>query len=335
MILLAASSLGGIQHLLAYDFMRQAFGAGTFIALAAGLVGYFVVLRNQVFTSDALGHVAFAGSLGALVAGIQQLLGLFAGTIAVSLGMGALGGRARGRDVVIGTVFAWVLGVGGLFLTLYSMSSHTSDETVGTNVLFGSILGIGSSRAFVASAVGAASCLAVLVLARPLLFLSIDPEVARARGLPTRALTAAFMILLGVTVAEATQVVGALLIFSLLVTPAAVAQRLTSRPYLGLLVSAAIAVGCVWLGLTLAFIKPWPASFWITALAFAAFAVTHLGPPVWQAVGGPLGMRRHGMKPGDTTRPTPAGRVVTVAERRPAGPDEAPAPEGARAGRED
>jgi zinc/manganese transport system permease protein len=271
------------QHLLAYDFMRNALLAGTFIALAAGLVGYFAVLRNQVFTSDALGHVAFAGSLGALVLGIQQVLGLFGSTIAVTLGIGALGGRARGRDVVIGAVFAWILGLGALFLSLYTVSSNTSNGAAGVHVLFGSILGIGQSTAIMASVLAAAACVGLLLIARPLLFLSIDPDVAAARGLPTRVLTAAFLLILAITVAEAVQVVGALLIFSLLVTPASVAQRLTTRPYAGLLLSAAIAVGCVWMGLALAFATPWPASFWITAVAFTAFAATHLAPQVWHA----------------------------------------------------
>jgi zinc/manganese transport system permease protein len=264
-----------IAHMLGYDFVRNALLAGTCIAMAGGLVGYVAFLRNQVFTSDALGHVAFAGSLGALLAGVVQLLGLFGSTIAVALGMGALGGRARGRDVVIGAVLSWVLGLGGLFLSLYAISGNTSNGAIGVTVLFGSIFGISAGNAVLAAAIALAACAGLLLIARPLLFLSIDPDVAGARGLPVRWLTAAFLVLLAVTVAEAVQVVGALLIFVLVVTPAATAQRLTARPYVGMLLSAAIAVACVWAGLTLAFVTPWPTSFWITAVAFLGFAVVY------------------------------------------------------------
>jgi zinc/manganese transport system permease protein len=269
------SALQVLTLMLTYDFMRNALLAGTFIAVVGGLVGYFAVLRNQVFTSDALGHVAFTGALGALVAGFQLLPGLFGSTIAVTLGIGALGGRARARDVMIGAVFAWVLGLGGLFLTIYTTSGGAGNGTVGVTVLFGSILGIGTQNAVLATAIAIGASVLLLLLARPLLFLSIDPDVAVARGLPARALTAAFLVLLAVTVAEAVQVVGALLIFVLVVTPAAIAQRLTARPYAALLLSAALSVACVWVGLTLAFLTPWPASFWICAVAFAGFVAVY------------------------------------------------------------
>ncbi len=261
-----------VREILSYDFMRHAALAGTFIALAAGLVGYFVVLRNQVFTSDALGHVAFTGGLGALLAGVQLLVGVFGSTIAIALGMGGLGGRARGRDVAIGTVFAWVLGVGVLFLSLYTTArSGTVSGTAGVSILFGSILGLQTAQVWTATIAGIATSLLLLAIARPLMFISIDPDVAAARGVPVAAITAIFLVLLGATVAEAVQAVGALLIFGLMVTPAAVAQRMTSRPYAGLILSAVLAVACVWLGLGLAFYLSYPASFFITALAFAAY----------------------------------------------------------------
>jgi zinc/manganese transport system permease protein len=270
-----------VREILSYDFMRNAVLAGTFIALAAGLVGYFVVLRNQVFTSDALGHVAFTGGLGALLANVQLLVGVFGGTIAIALGMGGLGGRARGRDVAIGTVFAWVLGVGVLFLSLYTTArSGTASGTAGVSILFGSILGLQTAQVTIAAAAGIATSLLVLAIARPLMFMSIDPDVAAARGVPVTAITVLFLALVGATVAEAVQAVGALLIFGLMVTPAAVAQRITTRPYAGLLLSAALAVACVWVGLGLAFYLSYPASFFITALAFAAYIGSELGARV-------------------------------------------------------
>jgi zinc/manganese transport system permease protein len=260
-----------MQQMLALDFMRNAFLTGGCIALAAGLVGYFVVLRNQVFTADALGHVAFTGSLGGLLAGLNLLVGVFGSCIAVALAIGTLGGRGRGRDVAIGTVFAWVLGVGVLFLSLYITARSAATGSVGVSVLFGSILGLQPTQVVVGSITGLATCIVTLLVARPLLFLSVDPDVAVARGVPTRALTAIFVVLLAVTVAESVQAVGALLIFGLMVTPAAIAQNLSARPWLGMALSAFIALAVVWAGLVLSFYIPYPTSFFITSLAFAAY----------------------------------------------------------------
>lgn len=259
---------------LSYDFMQYALLAGTFTALAAGLVGYFVVLRNEVFTSDTLGHVAFTGGLGALVAGLQLLVGVFGSTIAVAVGLGTLGGRARGRDVAIGTVFAWVLGLGVLFLSLYTSNRSASGGTAGVSILFGSILGLQAAQAVITAVAGAITTLALFAIARPLMFISVDPDVAAARGVPTTMVTLFFLVLLGATVAEAVQAVGALLIFGLMVTPAAIAQRVTSRPYVGMFLSGALAVAFVWAGLALAFYISYPPSFFITALAFGTYLVT-------------------------------------------------------------
>jgi zinc/manganese transport system permease protein len=263
-----------LQAMLAYDFMRTAFIAGGCIAAAAGLVGYFVVLRNQVFTTDALGHVAFTGGMGGLLVGLNLLVGVFGSCIAVALAIGSLGGRGRGRDVAIGTVFAWVLGLGLLFLSIFTSSHSASAGTTGISVLFGSILGMQPAQALIASGAGLVTCIALLVIARPLLFVSLDPEVATSRGVPIRMLTALFLILVAITVAESVQAVGALLVFALMVTPAAVAQNLTTSPYAGMALSAAVAVLAVWLGLTLAFYISYPVSFFITALAFGSFIVS-------------------------------------------------------------
>ena len=263
------------MSMFALEFMRNAFVAGGCIALAAGLVGYFVVLRNQVFTADALGHVAFTGGLGGVLAGLNLLAGVFASCIAVALAIGALGGRARGRDVAIGTVFAWVLGLGVLFLSLYTTARSAASGTLGVSVLFGSILGLQPAQVIVGSLTGLATVAVMIVIARPLLFLSIDPEVAVARGVPARALTSLFFILVAVTVAESVQAVGALLIFALIVTPAAIAQNLSTRPWAGMALSAGIAVAVVWLGLILAFYVALPVSFLITGLAFALYLASN------------------------------------------------------------
>jgi zinc/manganese transport system permease protein len=256
--------------MLAHEFMRNAFLAGTFVALACGLVGYFVVLRGQVFAGDALGHVAFTGALAA--AGIDVRLGLFVATLGVAAGMGALGRRARPDDVVIGSVFAWVLGLGALFLSIFIAGSSGSDGTAAVRVLFGSILGLSAGEARLAAAIAVAACLALLALARPLLLSSFDPEVARGLGVPVRALGIAFLVVLGAVAAEATQAVGALLLLGLLAAPGGAARLLTDRPWHGLALSAAIAVGSTWAGLVLSYeIESLPAGTAVIGVATAVF----------------------------------------------------------------
>jgi zinc/manganese transport system permease protein len=268
-----------VTHLftmLTHPFMQYAFLGGTAVGLAAGLVGYFLVLRAQVFTADALSHVAFTGALAALAAGMDVRLGLFALTILVALGMGALGHRARPDDVVIGGVFAWVLGLGVFFLTLYtSTRSGRGNGSAGVGVLFGSIFGLSASRTLVTALVALAICAVLLAIARPLLFASLDEQVAAARGVPVRLLGFVFLALVGATAAEATQVVGALLLLGLLAAPAGAANRLTTRPLRGLGLSAVIAVGSVWLGLTASYTIPHtPPSFAILAVATLTYLTT-------------------------------------------------------------
>ncbi|HEY2764431.1 MAG TPA: metal ABC transporter permease, partial [Pseudonocardiaceae bacterium] len=190
-------------------FFVRALLAGTAVAAAAGLVGYFLVLRAQVFTADALSHVAFTGALAALVIGIDLRAGLFAATVAVALAMGVLGRRGSADDVVIGTIFAWVLGLGVFLLTLYTTTRSSGNGSAGVTVLFGSIYGISRSQAMTAALIAAAVCGCVVAIARPLLFASIDEAVAAARGVPVRLVGFGFLTLVGVAAAEASQVVGA------------------------------------------------------------------------------------------------------------------------------
>lgn len=260
--------------MLSHEFMRNAFLAGTFVALACGLVGYFVVLRAQVFAGDALSHVAFTGALAAAAAGIDVRLGLFVATLGVAAGLGALGHRARPDDVVIGSVFAWILGLGALFLSIFVAGSSGSDGTAAVRVLFGSILGLSAGEARLAAAIALAACGALLVLARPLLLSSLDPEVARGLGVPVGALGVAFLVVLGAVAAEATQAVGALLLLGLLAAPGGAARLLTDRPWHGLALSAAIAVGSTWAGLALSYeIESLPASTAIIGVASAVFVL--------------------------------------------------------------
>jgi zinc/manganese transport system permease protein len=282
MILSAAGASDSLASILAHPFMRYALVAGTAIAFACGVVGYFLVLRGQVFTGDALSHVAFTGALAALAFGIDPRLGLFATTVAVAVGMGVLGRSGRADDVVIGSVFAWVLGLGVLFLSLYTTDrsgTTGSNGAAGVSVLFGSIFGLSRTDALGAAAIGAAVAASVVLLARPLLFATIEEAVARARGLPVAGLGVGFLALVGLTAAESTAVVGALLLVGLLAAPAAAAQRLTVRPYLGLFLSAAISIASVWVGLTISYvIARVPPSFAIIATAVGMYAIVAFAP---------------------------------------------------------
>jgi zinc/manganese transport system permease protein len=261
-----------VAHMLALPFLRDAFVAGTAIALASGLAGYFVVLRSQVFTGDALSHVAFTGALAALVAGVSLLFGLYAACVLIALAMAALGQRGQADDTVIGATFAWILGLGALFLTMYTTSARGTDATAGVNVLFGTIFGLSGGHALTDAVVSLGVAAGVLVIARPLLFASIDESVARARGVPVRALGFVFLALVGVAAAAASQAVGALLLLGLLAGPAGAAQRLTARPYRALWLSALIALASVWAGLTIAYAFPkFPPSFAILAVVVGVY----------------------------------------------------------------
>jgi zinc/manganese transport system permease protein len=262
--------------MLSHPFMQHAFLAGTAVALAAGLVGYFLVLRAQVFTADALSHVAFTGALAALAAGIDARIGLFTLTILVALAMGGLGRRGRPDDVVIGGVFAWILGLGVFFLTLYtSTRSGAGNGSASITVLFGSIFGLSAGRAVLTAAIAALTCAAIIAITRPLLFASLDEDVAAARGISVRLLGYGFLALVGATAAESTQVVGALLILGLLAAPAGAASRITARPLPAMGLSAAIAVASVWTGLAASYTIPkMPPSFAILAVATGIYLTT-------------------------------------------------------------
>jgi zinc/manganese transport system permease protein len=267
----------GLLNTVSQPFFLTAFVTGTSIAAACGLVGYFLVLRAQIFTGDALSHVAFTGALAALAFGVDLRVGLFAGTIGVALLMGALGRHGRADDVVIGNIFAWILGLGVFFLTLYTTTRSTANGAAGVSVLFGSIFGISTSQATVATIIAAAIIAVMLLLARPLLFATLDPAVATARKVPVRLLGLVFLAATGACTAEATQAVGALLLLGLLAAPAGAALQLTTRPFPALGLSVLLAVGEMWVGLGLSSAIPvLPPSFAILATATLVYAATAL-----------------------------------------------------------
>jgi zinc/manganese transport system permease protein len=265
--------LSDLGQMLSFEFMRNAFEAGAMVSIVAGLVGYFVVLRRTAFAAHALSHVGFAGAAGAAVISLSPVWGLLVFCLGGAGVMGALGQRLRERDTVIGIVLAFMLGLGVLFISLY-----TGYATEAYSILFGEVLGISSGNLVLTAIIGAITLLLLAAMYRPLLFASVDEEVAEARGVPTRALSIGFMVTLALAVAVSVQVVGVLLIFSLLVTPAAVADRLTSRPATAMLVSVMTALACTMVGLAIAFYVTAPVSFFITSLAFGTYLVVRWTP---------------------------------------------------------
>ena len=263
--------------MFAHPFVRDAYLAGTFIALACGTVGWFAVLRGQVFATDALSHVAFVGAIAAAVVGVDERIGLFALTLLVAAGLGAAGERARSDDAVTGIALAWVLGIGVLLLAVLATRRGGASGVTTANTLFGSIYSLSPGGARLAAVVAAAVTLLICAGARPLLLASLEPELAVLRGIPVRWLAAGFMAALAAVTAESTQAVGALLLLGLIAAPAGAARALTARPYAGLALSAALAVAAMWGGLALAYAIPsLPPSTAIIALAAGAYLVAAL-----------------------------------------------------------
>ena len=261
--------------MFAHEFVRNAYLAGTFVALACGSIGWFVVLRGQVFAGDALSHVAFVGAIAAAVLGTDERIGLFVLTIALAVAMGALGPRAQADDVVIGTAFAWILGIGVLLLAILATSAGGGNGITTANTLFGSIYSLSAGGSALAAAIGLGVTVGLLVVARPLLLATLDPELALIRGVPVRLLGFGFLGALAVVTAESTQAVGALLLLGLIAAPAGAARALTARPFVGLAVSGAVAVGAMWGGLALSYaIGPLPPSSAVIGLAAAAYLIS-------------------------------------------------------------
>jgi zinc/manganese transport system permease protein len=263
-----------LRQVLGYHFMVNALAAGTVVAVVAGAVGYFMVARRQSFAGHTLAMIGFPGASGATWLGINAGFGYFgfcvAGALAIALLPRAARGNGRGgssdESAVIGTVQAFALASGFLFVSLYKGFLSGLN-----NLLFGTITGVSDDQVRVLLVAGVV-CLALLAfLGRPLLFTTVDPAVAAARGVPVRAVSVAFLLLLGLATAGTSQVTGSLLVFALLVAPAATASRLTARPSLGLALSVLIALAVTWVGETVAFFSPYPIGFWVTTLAFAGF----------------------------------------------------------------
>jgi zinc/manganese transport system permease protein len=264
-----------LQQMWSYPFMVNAFRAGTIVAVLAGVMGYFMVLRRQSFAGHTLSLIGFPGATGAVLIGIAASYGYFAFCLAGALVIAMLphAGRAgyAEESAVTGTVQAFLLACGFLFATLYE-GSLTGLHTV----LFGNFLGITTEQVILLGVVAAVSLAVLGVIGRPLVFASIDPDVAAARNVPVRALTVVFLVLLGAAVAEVSQITGALLVFALLVMPAATARALSARPVRALALTIVIGLIVTWLGLSVAYYTPFPVGFFVTSFAFAGYLASQL-----------------------------------------------------------
>jgi zinc/manganese transport system permease protein len=271
------TAAGGLGQMLSYPFMVNAFRAGTIVAVVAGAMGWFMVLRRQTFAGHTLSVVGFPGAAGAILVGISPVVGFFAFCCGAGLVIATVprpgGATGYGEEsAVIGSVQAFALGCGFLFVSLY----HGNLNGL-TGLLFGSFLGITNGQVLALLAVAVPALLALGLASRPLLFATVDREVAAAAGLPVRWIGIGFLLLLGIAVAEASQITGALLVFALLVLPPATAQAVTGRPALGVGLSVAIAVAVTWAGLVLAYFTPYPTGAFITTLSFGAYVLARGG----------------------------------------------------------
>jgi zinc/manganese transport system permease protein len=260
-----------VHELFTYPFMVHALEAGTIVAVMSGVVGWFMVLRRQTFAGHTLSMTAFTGASAASLAGAPVAVGYFGVCGVGALALAAAAGRRRSlssESAATGSIGAFALALGFLFVNLYHGVLNGLDS-----LLFGTFLGITSGQVTTLLVIAAVAIALVALAARPLLFASVDPDVARAAGVHVGPLGLGFLLVLGLAVAETSQVTGSLLVFALLVTPAATAQRLTSRPVAGVALSVAVALAVTWLGLTLAYFSIYPVGFYITSISFALYVL--------------------------------------------------------------
>ncbi len=278
-----------VRQLFDFTFMRNALAAGTIVAVLAAVVGWFMVLRRQSFVGHTLSVVGFPGAAGAVWLGLSASLGYFTFCVAAALVLAALSretgvGERHEESALVGVLQAFALACGLLFVSLYKGFLGGV-----TGLLFGNFLGITNGQVISLLVLAVLALLTLAFIGRPLFFASIDAGVAAARGLPTRLLSTAFLLILAITAAEVSQITGALLVFALLVMPAAAAQRLTADPRLSLLLSIVLALLVTWLGLGVAYFSVYPIGFYVTTFGFGAFALA----TGWQWTRERLGRRAH------------------------------------------
>lgn len=265
--------MSNIMTLLHYQFVQNAFIAGAAAAIVAAFVGYFVVIRGLTFAGHVMGDVGFAGAAGALVLGVAPVYGLLAFTILAAAAIAALTRRLNERSVTTGIILVLALGLGFLFVSLYRAYAEPA-----YSILFGSIVGINTAQVAITVSLGIVVVLVLLALFRPLLFSSYDPEAADARGVPVKFISIIFLILVAITVSISIQIIGALLIFTLLIGPPATAIRLVARPHRAIILSMALGLSYTWLGILLALVGKYPVTFYISMISFAVYLPVRLLP---------------------------------------------------------
>jgi zinc/manganese transport system permease protein len=262
-----------LREMLQYEFVRNAFEAGTIIAILAGIVSYLVVLRRSSFAAHALGHVGFSGAAGAVLFGFAPIYGLLLFTTVSGGGIALLGQKASHRDVEIGTVLAFMLGLGLLFLAFYN-----GFATEAYSILFGEIVGISNAQVLFTFEASLPVFFVLALVYRQLLFASLDEEVAEAKGMHTLLLGVIFMLALAVAISIAVTIIGVLLIFALTVTPAAIAIRLAKRPVYAVVIAVLVALFATWAGIFIAFYEVEPTSFFIVTIVFIIYVVVRSLP---------------------------------------------------------
>ncbi len=262
--------------ILQYAFIQNAFMAGTCVAIVAAIMGYFMIVRGLTFAGHALPNIGFAGAAGAVLLGIDPVIGLLAFTISAAVAIGVLGKAIRERDIAVGIIMTFALGLGILFLSLYSGYA----ERV-YSILFGQIVGISQENVLFTALSSFLTLVFLFILFRPLLFSSFDPEVAEARGVPVNLLGLVFLVLVAITVSIAVQIVGALLFFTLLIGPAATTVRIVQRPLWAILLAIILGICYTWLGIFFAANGTWPVSFYIATISFGVYLPIRLLSPLW------------------------------------------------------
>jgi zinc/manganese transport system permease protein len=259
-----------------YTYIQNALLAGSLVAIVAALVGYFLILRGLTFAGHAMSHIGFAGAAGALLLGVDPIYGLLVFTIGAGIGIGRLGSNVRQRDIAIGIIMTLALGLGSMFISLY----HAYAEQA-YSVLFGQVLGISQTDVLITAVFSVAVVGVILILFRPLLFCSIDPDIAEARGVPVHMLSMLFLVLVAITVSVSVQFVGILLIFTLLVGPVATAMRIFRRPLWVIVCAILLGLSSMWASVLLATNGDWPVSFYITAISFGVYLPVRVLSPLW------------------------------------------------------
>jgi len=274
---LSPNPVSDVQEMLLYPFMTHALAAGTIVAVMASVAGWFMVLRRETFAGHTLSAMSFPGASAAVLAGLPLAAGYFAfctiGALLIAAGSRTAGRRDSAQEsAVIGSVQAAALALGFLFLSLYGGVLVDLES-----LLFGSFLGITADQVWTLAAITIGVLAFFAIVGRPLLYSSVDELAASARGVRVRLLHVAFLVVLGLAVAATAQITGVLLVFALLVAPAAAAQQLTARIPLSLALSVVFALAIIWIGLTLAYFGSYSLGFYVSTLAFALYVVCRGG----------------------------------------------------------